>query len=111
MTVAVWEAGSDLWKMQVADDTDGLAFTTPPEPYAGPGLSAEWVVERPTNDCNALLTSCLPVKLAAYTPSVSFSAMGMAGGHQTSLWRMLMLQGGQQVATPSAFSPAGFSVS
>jgi hypothetical protein len=108
VTVAVWEAGPDQWKMQVADDTNGLAFTMPPEPYAGPGVSAEWVVERPSN-CNAL--SCLPLKLAAYSPSVSFSAMGMAGGRQTSLWRMLMMQGGQQVATPSAFSPEGFSVS
>ena len=110
MTVAVWEAGPDLWKMQVADDTDGLAFTTPPEPYAGPGVSAEWVVERPSN-CPGLNPSCRPVRLAAYSPSVSFSGMGMAGGRQTSLWRMLMVQGGQQVATPSAFSPEGFSIS
>jgi hypothetical protein len=71
VTVTVWEAGPDQWKMQVADDTNGLAFTMPPEPYA----------------------------------------MGMAGGRQTSLWRMLMMQGGQQVSTPSAFSPEGFSVS
>ena len=55
--------------------------------------------------------SCRPVRLAAYSPSVSFSGMGMAGGRQTSLWRMLMVQGGQQVATPSAFSPEGFSIS
>jgi len=110
VTVAVWEAGPDLWKMQVADDTNGLAFTTPPWPYAGPGVSAEWVVETPSN-CPGLLSSCRPGKLAAYSPSVSLSAMGMAGGRQTSLLRMLMMQGGQQVATPSAFSPEGFSVS
>jgi hypothetical protein len=110
MTVAVWEAGPDLWEMQVADDTKGLAFTTPPEPYAGRGGSAEWIVERESN-CNALLTSCSPDQLAAYSPPISFSGMGMAGGRQTSLLRMLMLQGGQQVAKPSAFSPKGFSVS
>jgi hypothetical protein len=109
VTVTVWDAGPGLWKMQVADDTNGLAFTTPPEPYVGPRMSAEWVVERKSN-CPGLNATCRPIKLAAYSPSVSFSAMGMAGGRQTSLWRMLMVQGGQVVATPSAFSPKGFSV-
>jgi len=39
ITVAVWEVAPDLWKMQVADDTNGLAFTTPPEPYTGRGAA------------------------------------------------------------------------
>ncbi|HTW08431.1 MAG TPA: G1 family glutamic endopeptidase [Acidimicrobiales bacterium] len=110
VTVTVWEAGRGLWKVQVADDSNGLAFTTPPEPYVGPGISAEWVVERKSN-CPGLNASCRPIKLADYSPSVSFRAMGMAGGPQTALWRMLMVQSGQVVATPSAFSPKGFSVS
>jgi len=58
-----------------------------------------------------LFTSCRPLTLAAYSPSISFSGMGTAGGRQTSLLRMLMVQGGQVVAMPSAFSPEGFSVS
>jgi len=112
VTVTVWEAGRGLWKMQVADDTNGLAFTTPPEPYGGPGTSAEWVVERPSSlNCHGQSLACRPSTLAAYSPSVSFSGMGMAGGRQTSLWRMFMVQSGQVVATPSAFGPGGFSVS
>ncbi|HTT89541.1 MAG TPA: G1 family glutamic endopeptidase [Acidimicrobiales bacterium] len=110
VTVAVWETGPELWEMRVADDTNGLAYTTPPEPYAGPGVSAEWVVERPSN-CPGLLSSCRPVQLAAYSPAVSFRGMQMAGGPQKALWDMTMLQGGQQVSKPSAFSPEGFSVS
>jgi hypothetical protein len=113
VTVTVWEAGPGLWKMQVANNTDGLAFTTTPEPYDGPRMSAEWVVERPSSSlsCPGLASACRPTTLAAYSPSVRFSGMGMAGGRQTSLWHMLMVQGGHVVATPSAFSPKGFLVS
>jgi hypothetical protein len=93
VTVTIWQLSGTTWAINLTDDTDNQSFTTPPEPYSGPGSSAEWIVEA-TTECRA---RCRTVALAPYSPPVVFSGLGMTGPHP-------------QVSTPSALSTAGFTV-
>jgi len=110
VTVTIWKLGAATWRINLTDDTDGQSFTTPPEHYTGPGVSAEWIVEA-TSECQLESSECRTAKLAPYSPQVTFSALGMTGPPATTLQAISMMQGAQQVATPSALSSDGFSVS
>ncbi|MGH9105171.1 MAG: G1 family glutamic endopeptidase, partial [Acidimicrobiales bacterium] len=107
VTVTVWKVGAGAWKLNVTDDTNGKGFTTPSEHYTGPGTSAEWIVEAAT----ACEFGCHTVPLAPYSPPVAFSGLGMTGSPQASLEQIAMVQGFDQVSTPSALTSDGFTVS
>ncbi len=111
VTVTIGQVSGTTWAIEVADDTSGESFITD-QTYAGPGSSAEWIVEAPTSPtlCGG---QCM---LAPYSdssgggPGVLFSSLGVRGT-ETTLWQIEMVQNGAQVSTPSARSSDGFSVS
>ena len=85
------------------DGTDGQRYSQDVT-YDGPGASAEWVVEAPTDGgTNDQLA------LAPYSAAIDFTGLS-ASGSSTALSEVVMTQDGQQVSTPSALTPAGFSV-
>ena len=104
VTVTIWQASGTLWGITVADGTTGQSFTTD-QTYTGPGTSAEWIVEAPTDS----LTNAEDT-LGAYNPPVTFSNLRM-GGPETSLEADTMYQGGVAVSVPSALTSTGFTVS
>lgn len=104
VTVTIWQVSGTTWAIQVTDDTNDESFTTE-QGYVGPGSSAEWILEAPTDQqlCGG---QC---QLAPYSPDVTFSDLGMTGNEST-LSQIAMVQDGVQVSTPSALSSTGFDV-
>jgi len=66
VTVQVFEISGSVWGINIIDTTTGQRFGTQQVVYAGPGASAEWIVEAPTVS-GALAT------LGDYSPDVTFS--------------------------------------
>ena len=106
VTVTIWKVSGSTWEIEVADDTSGQSFTSPPQQYSGAGSSVDWVVEAATQ-CEI---SCHVSQAAPYSPPVVFSALGMSGPENTGLDEVTMVQGGQSVSTPSALAADGFTV-
>lgn len=100
ITVTIWKIKSGDWGFSVTDDTNGRKFTTH-QPYAGPQSSAEWIVEAP---------GIPTATLAPYGPAVRFSALGFGGAPEKNDARIVMVQDGTQVSTPSALDSNGFRV-
>jgi hypothetical protein len=99
VTVTIDQVSGTLWEIKLADNTNGQSFSTN-QTYTGPLASAEWIVEAPGNPT---------YPLAAYTPNVTFSGLGMAGP-EVALTDEIMVQNGVQVSTPSALTPSGFNI-
>ena len=108
VTVAIWKVSSGVWKINVTDDTTGASFTTPNETYNGPGTSAEWIVEA-TTECQSQ-SNCRTASLAPYAPAVAFTGLGMTGAQATSVNDIVLVQGFNDVATPSPLTNGGFTV-
>jgi hypothetical protein len=100
VTVAIDELSGSLWQITLTDDSTGQSFSTD-QTYAGPGTSAEWIVEAPTVDSEIST-------LADYT-TTSFDGLGITGA-QNTLAEAIMVQNGFQVSTPSAFTASSFDV-
>jgi Peptidase A4 family/Putative Ig domain len=96
------ESGYD-WTIAL-DDTSHTddSFSTS-QCYAGPGDSAEWIVEAPEVD-GSIST------LAPFAPAVGFSELSSSQTY-TSLDEMVIVNNdGEVVATPSPFDTNGFTV-
>jgi hypothetical protein len=93
--------GTDDWQIELTDDTNGQSFTTD-QSYGGPADTAEWIVE-------ALTEGDTVNPLSPFSPAVDFSQLKFLGSN-TMLQKVVMVQGGQQVATPSPLSTNGFAV-
>ena len=106
VSVTIWQVSGTSWEINLTDDTNGQSYTTPPENYTGPGSNAEWVVEA-TTECQS---RCQTAQLAAYSPPVVFSGLGLAGPQEASLQEITMEQGAQDVSSPSPFEAGGFTV-
>lgn len=106
VTVTIWQVSGTLWEISLVDNTNGQSFATQ-QSYSGSGASAEWIVEAPENGTNQTI-----YPIAPYSPSVSFTNLGIAGG-QTALNEVTLSQGSPaaDVSTPSGFSSSGFTVS
>jgi hypothetical protein len=105
VTVTIARASGTLWAINITDRSVGgvtETFTTQ-QPYAGPGKSAEWVVEAPSSPSGKVL------KLAPFDPAVDFTDLGVAGS-QSALWEDDLAQNGQVVAAPSGLTSDGFIV-
>ena len=113
---------TECWQMEVVDNTTGGAYTID-EPYAGPGSSAEWIVEDPDQSTNPNCSDYNGVYLCPmpdYTPPVQFSGLS-ASPNSASGWTDVSLvtppgceNNCAVVSQPSALSTApslGFSVS
>jgi Peptidase A4 family/Putative Ig domain len=104
VTVGMSQAGAGVWTVSMKNETTGQGVAANVS-YAGPGLSAEWVVEAPFD---VRTSTVIPV--GNFSP-VTFSQLGIAPyPAQGSLTRVVMVQNGQAVATPSAPSANGFTV-
>jgi len=117
---------TECWQMEVADDTTGGVYVTD-QPYAGPGSSAEWIVENPgqgsNSNCpayaypNETLNLC---PMPDYSPPVAFSGLSAIPDAASSWTDFEMTEpsctgsGCQVVSQPSALSAdpsLGFDVS
>lgn len=47
VAVDIYEVSVGAWSITVTDETTGGSYATTPQPYSGPGTSAEWVMEAP----------------------------------------------------------------
>jgi hypothetical protein len=108
VTVTIWRLSGTSWEINLTDDTNGQSYTTPPEQFTGAGSSAEWIVEAPAQCLSQ--DQCQLTPLAPYSPDVVFSNLGMSGP-ETSLDQVTMVQGGEDVSTPSGLSSGQFSAS
>ena len=106
VTVTIWQVNPGTWRIELTDDTTGQSFATPDESYKGPGSSAEWIVEA-TTECQS---SCHTASLAPFTPPVVFSGLGMSGPQATTVNDIVLVQGFNNVATPSPLSAGSFKV-
>ena len=113
---------TECWQIQVVDGTTGGAYSID-TPYAGPGSSAEWIVENPDQTSN---TNCPDYNgvylcpMADYTPAVTFSGLS-ATPDAASGWEDISMtvpgcsgSGCQVISQQSALSTnpsLGFSVS
>lgn len=102
VTVTIDQLSGTEWSITLTDDTNGQTFTTD-QTYTGPGSSAEWIVEAPTNSSGSI------IPLAPYAPVVDFSDLRITPVNST-VQELVMVQAGNQVATPSALAPTGFNV-
>lgn len=103
VSVAITHLSATSWEIDLNDGTNGQHYSQDVS-YDGPGASAEWVVEAPTDGgTNQQLA------LAPYTAAVDFTGLS-ATGSSTAMSELVMTQDGQQISTPSTLTPAGFSV-
>jgi len=102
VTVTISQVSGTEWAITLTDDTNGQTFTTD-QTYTGPGTSAEWIVEAPTNSSGNQTT------LAPYSPAVDFSNLRIAPVN-TTVQEWIMVQANHQVSTPSALDSNGFNV-
>jgi hypothetical protein len=100
LEVRINQVGATTWGITVTDHTQSESFTTN-QTYNGPAQSAEWIVEAPTVNGSQ-------VALAGYTETsfAFFSAMGP----QNNVTRVIMVQNGVQVSTPSTLDSTSFNV-
>jgi len=91
------------WSIAVDDHTRRGAFSTVRD-YTGPGSSAEWILEAPSDSfsCGAGVDPWVVVGLCPMPPFSSTAFFDMSvGGRATQLWPIAMVQEGHQVSTPS----------
>jgi len=102
VTVSISQTAGTTWHIAVTDDSTTQTFATD-QPYAGPGTSAEWIVEAPSAGVD------LQYPLAVFSPAVTFTNLAFTGP-ENALTELVMRQAGKIVATPSVPSATGFSV-
>jgi hypothetical protein len=101
VTIDIGQISGTEWGITLTDVTNNESFTTD-QTYSGPAATAEWIVE-------ALTVNGLVATLAPYAPAVDFSNLRFFGSN-TVLQKVIMVQGNNQVSTPSALTPNGFRV-
>ena len=107
---------SECWGIEVQDGTSGEVFVTD-QRYSGPGSSAEWIVEDPSQATNAQCnTNPVPppyeCPMPEYTPAVQFMGLGTTPSEHSHLFKEILVQKGQPVSIPSTLdSNYNFDVS
>jgi hypothetical protein len=102
VTVSIGLLSPGVWNVIVKDDSNGVAYSVN-QAYAGPALSAEWIVEAPTSAATQTIHT-----VGAFSP-VTFTQVGV-NPVSGLLSRWVMVQDGVEVATPSDLSSNGFTV-
>lgn len=103
MTATITQLSGSEWNITLTDSTKGWTFTTS-QTYRGPGTSAEWIEEAPTVGGQI-------ATLADYSSPTPFS-QGHVNSSNPNLVTSdggVMIQGGNQVSTPSKPSSSGNS--
>ena len=74
VTVEIWRQSGGTWAISMTDNTSGASWSEGGFDYAGPGDTAEWIVEAPTNSATGNVDT-----LAPYDQPVAFSAAASRG--------------------------------
>jgi hypothetical protein len=120
VTVEIWQQTGTNWAISMVDNTNGQRWSIGNQYYAGPGSSAEWIVEDPGivgQECGTLVDNYSgQCPMPGYMTPVAFSNMLLAPTTATAWYQISLVQSSVQVATPSALNTngsvaAGFSVS
>ncbi len=107
MCASILEEAGGSWAISLSDETTDKQFSTV-QPYAGPGESAEWILEAPYV-CDP---SCVPSTLADYGTATFDGTVNGRDPGLTSSESVAMVQESAQVSTPSDPNAVedGFSV-
>jgi Peptidase A4 family len=111
ITVTIWQTSGTAWALSLTDNTNGQKYSTTLQ-YTGPGSSAEWIVEAPTDP-----TLCgqgedpSAAGICALTPfsaPITVSNLEVAGPVGSATDAVMEQNAG--TATPSAISNDSFTV-
>jgi hypothetical protein len=112
--VEIWQQGGDNWAISLTDATSRQSWSIGDQFYAGPGSSAEWIVEDPGTvgqGCGIAVDGqngqC---PLPDFTTPVEFSNMLLAPSAAATWYQIGLSQNSVQVATPTAITAAGAAV-
>ena len=114
VTVEIWQQSGTNWAISLTDTTARQSWSIGDQFYAGPGSSAEWIVEDP----GTVGQGCgIPVDgqngqcpLPDFTTPVEFSNMLSAPSAPATWYQIGLSQNSVQVATPTALSTTGAAV-
>ncbi|HVC22677.1 MAG TPA: G1 family glutamic endopeptidase [Candidatus Dormibacteraeota bacterium] len=101
LTVVIGQLSGTLWQITLTDNTTGHSFSTV-QTYSGPGGTAEWIVEAPTDSSTGQV-----YPLASYSPT-TFSAISDNGPNSLETG-LAIVQNGADVSSPSALGSGGTS--
>jgi hypothetical protein len=114
VTVEIWQQSGTDWAISMKDNTTGQSWSVGEQYYAGPGSTAEWIVEAPGvvgQGCGLVIDGAGgQYPLAPYSPPVSFSNLGITPGAVNTWDEVGLVQDGVQEATPSSLSISGSTV-
>lgn len=103
----LWQVSPGEWQFTLTDQTAGWQETlSQPTAYSGPGTSAEWINEDPSDATSGSLFPLADFGTATFsgvTANLAVPALGSANAFE-------MVQGGAVVALPSTFSGTGFTM-
>jgi len=97
----MWQVNGTAWNIILADVTTGQGYGIE-QSYAGPGTSAERIVEAPP-------LSGVTTTLGDYAPTVTFDDLAVHGA-TVGVDQLFTVQGGAVVSSPSALDLNGFTV-
>lgn len=105
ITTQISQTSPGYWTYQVTDNTNGASWgAQTPIAYNGPGSTAEWIVEDPTNG-NTRQFEALP-----NFGTVTLTNIG-ANNYSGSISGIEMVQHNQVLSLPSSYVGGSFSVS
>lgn len=101
LTVVIGQLSGTGWQITLTDNTTGHSFSTV-QTYSGPGATAEWIVEAPTDGSTGRA-----YPLAAYSPT-TFSAVSDNGPNSLETG-LAIVQNGADISSPSAIGSGATS--
>lgn len=111
VTVVIWQVSVGNWAIKLTDDTNKESFTTTTA-YSGPGSSAEWLVETPTDtaDCGQGEDPSSPgiCQAIPFSSPITFSNVQVAGTVIQA--DDTVMQQNEASLTPTTLGPNGFSI-
>ncbi len=120
VTVEIWQQSGTNWAISMTDNTNGQSWSNGDQYYAGPGASAEWVVENPGTPgqgCGVVVNGWTgQCPMAPYSPNVAFSNLRLAPNTGATWYEIGLAQDNGEVSTPSPLKTnssgvTGFTVS
>jgi hypothetical protein len=114
VTVEIWQQSGTNWGISMTDNQNGQSWSIGDQYYAGPGSSAEWIVENPGTPgqgCGVVVNGWTgQCPLAPYSPPIAFSNLRLPPSAATTWYEIWLAQSSGEVSTPSPLSTSGPSV-
>jgi hypothetical protein len=113
VTVEIRQQSVADWAISMVDNASGQSWSIGDQYYAGPGSSAEWIVEDPGvpgQGCGVVVKGAYgQCPMPPYSPPVAFGSLGLTGG--VAAWYEIgLVQNNVEVSMPSALSTNGSTV-